>query len=283
MNEKKESASKKLGRFLGKKAVEAGNIINREITKAGRIAREEFKDFDIGNVVVEPIKRHSKEESRVQFTRRVRPMKTYTQANRTVQFFSRNPDKKVMNPGIDGMVSFSILITPVALLLGILIIFLDFNVLLAMILFFLYILLVAIPGAYLGLDAIFAGARSVIMGGTTTIVAIIRGFFEFCYLMIRGLGELALLVFSGMFGFLRGAFDTFADYVVFAIVYILSAGGLWALSLLIDLPRIIQDTPRLAGYEIIVLGFIILLPALLPASIAHRYWLIWKINRETPS
>lgn len=283
MNEKKESTSKKLGRFLGKKAVNAGNIINREITKAGKVAREEFKDFDIGNVVVEPIKRHRSEESRVQFTRRVRPTKTYTQANRTVQFFSRNPDKKEMNPGIDGMVSFSILITPIAFLLGVLIIFLDFDILLAILLFFLYMLFVAIPGAYLGLDAIFTGARSVITGGTATVVAISRGFLEFCYLMIRGLGELALLVFSGLFGFLRGTFDTVADYIVFFVVYALSAASLWAISILINLPTIIQDTPRLAGYEIIVLGFIILLPALLPASIAHRYWLLWKLDRQSPS
>lgn len=275
MNEKKESTSKKLGRFLGKKAVDAGNIINREITKAGKVAREEFKDFDIGNVVVEPIKRHRNEESRVQFTRRVRPTKTYMQANRTVQFFSRNPDKKVMNPGIDGMVSFSILVVPIAFILGILMLFFDFNEVLAVLLFFLYMLFVAIPGAYLGLDAIFAGARSVVMGGTATVVAIFRGFLEFCYLMIRGLGELALLIFSGMFGFLRGAFDTVSDYIVFGIVYILSAGVLWFL--------LITVFPDLANRSIIVVGFIILLPALLPASIAHRYWLLWKLNRQSPS
>lgn len=275
MSEKKESTSKKLGRFLGKKVVEAGSIINREITKAGKVAREEFKDFDIGNVVVEPIKRHTKEESRVQFTRRVRPTKTYTQANRTVQFFSRNPEKKVMNPGIDGMVSFSILIVPIALILGILILFFSFNEILAVLLLFLYMILVAIPGAYLGLDSIIAGARSVIKGGTTTMVAVSRGFVEFCYLMIRGLGELALLVFSEMFGFLKEAFVTFSDYVVFSVVYIISAGGIGLIML--NLPL------ELETKSIIVLGFVILLPALLPASIAHRYWLIWKLNQQTKS
>jgi len=274
MSEKKESTSKKLGRFLGKKAVEAGSIINREITKAGKVAREEFKDFDIGNVVVEPIKRHRKEESRVQFTRRVRPTKTFTQANRTVQFFSRNPEKKVMNPGIDGMVSFSILIVPIALILGILILF-NFNEILAVLLLFLYMIFIAIPGAYLGLDSILAGARSVIKGGTTTMVAVSRGFVEFCYLMIRGLGELALLVFSGMFGFLKEAFVTFSDYVVFSVVYIISAGGIGLLMLTLPL--------ELETKSIIVLGFLILLPALLPASIAHRYWLIWKLNQQTKS
>lgn len=275
MSEKKESTSKKLGRFLGKKAVEAGSIINREITKAGKVAREEFKDFDIGNVVVEPIKRHRKDESRVQFTRRVRPTKTFTQANRTVQFFSRNPEKKVMNPGIDGMVSFSVLIVPIALILGILILFFDFSEVLAVLLLFLYMILVAIPGAYLGLDSIVAGARSVIKGGTTTMVAVSRGFVEFCYLMIRGLGELALLVFSGMFGFLKEAFVTFSDYVVFSVVYIISAGGIGLIML--NLPL------ELETKSIIVLGFIILLPALLPASIAHRYWLIWKLNQQAKS
>ena len=274
MNEKKESTSKKLGRFLGKKAVDAGNIINREITKAGKIARDEFKDFDIGNVVVEPIKRHRGEESRIQFTRRVRPTKTYTQANRTVQFFSRNPDKKEMNPGYDGMVSFSILVVPIALILGVLLLF-GLDELLAILIFILYLLFIAIPGAYLGLDAIFAGARSVVVGGTATVVAIFRGFLEFCYLMIRGLGELALLVFSGMFGFLREVFDTASDYIVFGVVYIISAGALWFI--------LITVLPDLANKSIIVLGFIILLPALLPSSIAHRYWLLWKLNRQSPT
>ena len=129
MNEKKESTTKKLGRLLGKKAVDAGHIIDREIRKAGKVAKDEFKEFDITNVIVEPLKR-PKDESIVQFTRRTRPTKTYTQANRTVQFFSRNPEKKEMNPGIDGLVSFSLLIVPFAVLIGALIIFLKLKMLL---------------------------------------------------------------------------------------------------------------------------------------------------------
>ena len=40
MSDKEESATKKLGRFLGKKAVEASKILDREVKKAGKIARE---------------------------------------------------------------------------------------------------------------------------------------------------------------------------------------------------------------------------------------------------
>ncbi len=269
MKDEKESKTKKLGRFLGKKAVEAGNIINQEIQKAGKIAKDEFKDFDITNVIVEPIKK-PKNESRIEFTRRARPTKTYTQANRTVQFFSRNPDEREMNPGIDGLVSFSILIAPFAVLLGFLILFTDFNEILAIMLFLIYLLLVAIPGAYLGLDSILAGARSVIMGGTTTFIAIIRGIFEFFYLLIRGFAELFIIIFNNLFGFLKGAFDTFADYLVFTIVYIISAGAIW----------LFLSTIQLETTSIIVLGFIVLLPALLPASVAHRFWMLWKLDKR---
>lgn len=274
MNEKKESATKKLGRFLGKKAVDAGHIIDREIRKAGKIARDEFKEFDVGNIVVKPTER-PKNESVVHFTRRARPTKTYTQANRTVQFFSRNPDKKEMNPGIDGLVSFSILIAPFALLIGALIIFTDFNEILAIILLFLYAILIAIPGAYLGLDAIFAGARSVIKGGTTTAIAIFRGFFEFISLMIQGIAELFLLVINGLFGFAKGAFDTLADYIVFVGVYTLFAIGIYFFLQFLEINQI--------SSSFIVLGFLVLLPALLPASIAHRYWLLWRLNRQSVS
>ena len=90
--------------------------------------------------------------------------------------------------------------------------------------------------------------------------------------MIRGFGELAVLILSGMFGFLRGAFDTVSDYIVFGFVYVLSTGVFWFL--------LIALIPELVNKSVIVVGFIILLPALLPASIAHRYWLLWKLNKQ---
>jgi hypothetical protein len=273
MKDKEESKTKKLGRFLGKKAVEAGNIIDKELKKAGKIAREEFKEFDIGNVVVEPSKK-PKGESRIQFTRRARPIKTYAQANRTVQFFSRNPEKKEMNPGIDGLVSFSILIVPFAVLIGLLIIT-GLNELLAIFLLFLYAILIAIPGAYLGIDSIIAGAQSVIRGGTTTIVAIARGFVEFLTLLARGIVELFLLFINAFFGFAKGAFETLSDYVIFLVVYTVFAGAIWLL--------IVNLLPPDYNISLILLGFIVLLPALLPASVAHRYWLIWRLNRKSTS
>lgn len=269
--EKKESTTKKLGRFLGKKAVDAGHIIDRELRKAGKIARDEFKDFDITNVTVEAPKK-PKGESIVHFTRRARPTKTYTQANRTVQFFSRNPEKKEMNPGIDGLVSFSILIVPFAVLIGALIILGILNELMAIFLLFLYAILIAIPGAYLGLDSILAGARSVIKGGTATVMAIFRGFFEFISLLLQGIAELCLLLLNGLFGFAKGAFETLADYIVFIGVYIIFAGVIYIFLQLINIDQITTS--------FIVLGFLVLLPALLPASIAHRYWLLWRLNRQ---
>ncbi len=274
MSEKKDSATKKLGKFLGKKVVDAGNIIDREIRKAGKVARDEFKEFDVGNIVVEPTKK-PKGESIVRFTRRARPTKTYTQANRTVQFFSRNPEKKEMNPGIDGLVSFSILIVPFAILIGFLIITNIIDEIVAIVLLFFYAILIAIPGAYLGLDSIVAGARSVIKGGTTTLVAIIRGFAEFMYLMLQGIAELFLLVINGLFGFAKGAFDTLADYVIFIGVYSIFAIGIYFVLQFLNISQI--------SGSIIILGFLVLLPALLPASIAHRYWLIWRLNRQSAS
>jgi hypothetical protein len=266
MSEKDESTTKKLGRFFGKKAVEAGNIINREMKRAGKIAREEISDIDFGNVVVKPSQK-PKNESYIRFTRRERPTKTYTQAHRTVQFFTRNPDKKEMNPGIDGLVSFSILMTPIALIIGSLILFTDLNEFIALFLLFMYTLFIAIPGAYLGLDSILAGARSVILGGAS----VFRGFLEFIKLIFKGVIELGILMLNSMFGFLKGAFDTVADYVVFIIVYVIFAGGIWVILLSLQLEL----------ETLVVLGLMVLIPALLPASIAHRYWLIWRLGRNS--
>lgn len=274
MSKEKESTTKKLGRLLGKKVVDAGNIIDKEIRKAGKIAKDEFKEFDITNITVTPPEK-PKGESIVHFTRRARPTKTYTQANRTVQFFSRNPNKKEMNPGIDGLVSFSILIVPFAVFIGALIIFEILDELLAIFLLFLYAILIAIPGAYLGLDAIFAGARSVIKGGTTTLIAMFRGFGEFISLMLQGIAELCILLVNGLFGFAKGAFDTFSDYVVFIGVYTFFAVGIYFFLQVININQITSS--------FIILGFLVLLPALLPASIAHRYWLLWRLNRQSAS
>jgi len=270
MNEKKESTTKKIGRFIGKKAVDASRLIDHEMRKAGRIAREELKDLDIGNIIVEPIKR-PKNESRIQFTNRTRPTKTYTQANKTIQFFSRNPEKEVMNPGIDGLVSFSLLIAPFAALVGILILVIDFPKTIAILLLFLYTLLIAIPGAYLGVDAILAGARSVIVGSTTTIMMMLRGFGEFIFLMAKGFVELCVLLLTNIFGFARGAFETITDYIAFILVYGIFTVGLWILLLNIGLET----------SDFIIISFIVLLPALLPASIAHRYWVLWRMNRRS--
>ncbi|MFX0185946.1 MAG: hypothetical protein ACFE95_22910 [Candidatus Hodarchaeota archaeon] len=274
MTEEKESRTKKLGRFLGKKVVDAGHIIDREIRKAGKIARDELKELDIANVVVEPPKK-PKNESTIHFTRRARPTRTYAHANRTIQFFARNPEKKEMNPGIDGLVSFSILIAPFAVLIGGLIIFTNLDEIVALLLLFLYAILVAIPGAYLGLDSILAGARSVIKGGTTTLIAISRGFIEFLILMVQGIAELFILLINGLFGFAKGAFDTLADYMVFVGVYILFSVGIYFFLQIININQI--------SSSFIVLGFLVLVPALLPASFAHRYWLIWRLNRNSTS
>ena len=268
MTDKEESTTKKLGRFFGKKVVEAGNIINREMKKAGKIARDEIKDVDFSNVVIKPTQR-PKNESYVNFTKRTRPTKTYTQANRTIQFFSRNPDKKEMNPGIDGLVSFSILMTPFAVLIGLSIYFKILNEFLALFLLLMYMIFIAIPGAYLGLDSIFAGARSVIMGGAS----VFRGFLEFLRLLIQGIIELGIVMINGLFGFARDAFETVADYVVFIVVYILFSGSIWIFLLSLNLEL----------ETLMLFGLLVLIPALLPASIAHRYWLIWKLGRQNSS
>ncbi len=268
MSDKEESTTKKLGRFFGKKVVEAGNIINREMKKAGKIARDELSDVDFSNVVIKPSQR-PKNESYVNFTKRTRPTKTYTQANRTIQFFSRNPEKKEMNPGIDGLVSFSILMTPFAVLIGLLIYLINLDEFLALILLFMYTIFIAIPGAYLGVDSIFAGARSVIMGGAS----VFRGFLEFMKLLFQGIIELGILMLNGLFGFAKDAFETVADYVIFIVVYALFSGSIWIILLSLNLEL----------ETLLLFGLLVLIPALLPASIAHRYWLIWKLGREAKS
>ncbi|MHA2239887.1 MAG: hypothetical protein ACXAB2_16225, partial [Candidatus Hodarchaeales archaeon] len=67
------------------------------------------------------------------------------------------------------------------------------------------------------------------------------------------------------------AFETVADYVIFLIVYVLFSGSIWIILLSLNLEL----------ETLLLFGLLVLIPALLPASIAHRYWLIWKLGRET--
>ena len=117
-DKKDESTSKKIGKFLSKTVFDASKIA---YDKTRKIAKEElFGSEDIEKIQVKRPERPSN-TGRVKFVSSMKPMKTYSQGMRTVDFFKRNPEKDSLMPSIDGLVSFSVLLAPFALLLGLLI------------------------------------------------------------------------------------------------------------------------------------------------------------------
>lgn len=270
-DKKDESTSKKIGKFLSKTVFDASKIA---YDKTRKIAKEEiFGSEDIENIQVKRPERPT-DTGRVKFASRVKPMKTYSQGMRTVDFFKRNPEKESLVPSIDGLVSFSVLLAPFALLLGLLLLSNLINEGIAFILLILYLLFIAIPGGYLGLDAILAGVRSAITGGITTATSIVKGIFEFFLFFLRGLVELFLLFVNSLFGFARDAFQTIADYLVFGAVYLLFVAGIVLFAMNINLWEQLSSS-------LFLLSFVVLLPSLLPASLAHRQYLLWKLNKNS--
>ena len=110
-----------------------------------------------------------KEQSRRKFAQKQKPTRTYTQAARWIYQEDQSPQKKqekdtkkpLLHPGFDGIISFSLLLVPFTILLGILLVVAPgIDEFLLIILLIFYTLLIALPGAYLGLDAIYYGGKS---------------------------------------------------------------------------------------------------------------------------
>src|SRR3990172_8223778 len=228
-----------------------------------------------------------KGESTRKFTVSNRPTRSFVQAARNVRFWNNNPEfvpkeqgdiradsssflsdkafgrnSVTVVPGIDWLVSFSVLLVPAAVLLGILaIVFISVPEIVWFWILIIYAVLVALPGAYLGLDATIAALQF----GGETIKFGIRGFFGAVKIFFQGLIELTILAFNSIF-------QSVVEYGVFVVFYITSVTLLFVL---------IDSLP--GPLSVTVLLLLVLIPSLLPAAFVYRYWQIYRFKREFPT
>ncbi len=253
-SDKKISMKKKLGLL----ALDATKVI---ATEASRYALESIKQaIQKGEKIEVRPPQKPKNQSTFQFVRQVRPIKAYTQAKRTIEFVEKHPDATNIKPGLDGLVSFSLLLVPAAVILGLLLLQGIVNEFMVLFLLMLYVIFIAIPGGYLGIDGLAAGAKGVLDGFV---------------LFFKTMWELGVLALSGLamlfFGFAKGAFTVIEDYIGFLSVFLLSSVGLYFLF------------DSLTGGKVSSSVFLILLlvvfPALFPASLIHRQYKLWKLQQ----
>ena len=327
-DDKKKDKSSQVGRIAGKMFVDASKLVFKtaadEVEKKvsfsrpvedeekpypSRKAREMLRDVIKSDerVVVAPPERPDGVTTR-KWRRESKPTRTFVQGSRTVEVVKKrsldptSPEFS-LNPGIDGLVSFSVLMFPAAVVSGAILILVALflrsggwtglpltTVLTTVILFLilpgmgLYTLFIAIPGAYLGIDAMYYGSKQVVMGGATTVKVLGLGIIEMCRLFLLGLYEVAMIFVDGLFGFARGAFESLEDYWAFTSVYAIFTIAFSAVIIIIVMAVGLEFMFQVPG--IFILGFLILImgffPALFPASIAHRAWKQrqWRIQRE---
>jgi len=241
---------------LAKSAIDASKIIVGAV--AVKAADEIVKHLNYPE--------RPKNQSRREFARKRKPTKTYTQAARWLKQeknqLNRNiqqNDTTILRPGIDGLISFSILLAPFTIFLGLLFISGVEEIFLIIILT-LYVLLIAIPGSYLGLDAIFYGGKTFVAEGGRTFWAMIVIFW-------RGLVELFYIFTNLITQIFRETFREAQEYWVFTFVYIGSALSLW-----VFFSQVISFS------SITAIILFVVIPALLPASLLHGLWTnyLWK-------
>ncbi len=260
-NSRKKGISKKMSmkKKIGLLALDATKVI---ATEAGRYALDNIKQaIQRGEKVEVRPPEKPKNQSTFQFVRNVRPVKTYTQARRTVEFVEKHPEANMVKPGLDGLVSFSLLLVPAALILGLMLLQDWIDETIAFFLLVLYVLFVAIPGGYLGIDGLAAGAKGVLDG---------------FLLFFKTLWELGILTLSGLvallFGFAKGAFNVLEDYIGFLSVFILSAVGLYFLFEYLF--------PGKVSSSLFLLLLMVIFPALFPAALIHRQYKLWRLQQQ---
>ncbi|MHA1990538.1 MAG: hypothetical protein ACW981_09900 [Candidatus Hodarchaeales archaeon] len=285
-----ESKAKKKDNSFSKKAIDASKVL------VGTLAVKAVDE--ISKIVVDYPKK-PKDVSRREFSK-TKPTKSFTKAARTVKFWENNPEfipqseekrgesgeykqkrrffdpdysqqknvqKYSVVPGLDGLVSFSILLAPFAILLGIINQLFKDNLFIDILLWFLlfiYILFIALPGAYLGLDAIRDGTKALLVNSGATIKFGLKGIYYFFKIFFQGIYELFVLFFASFF---ENAFD----YWVFITSYVVSFIILF----------LVADTIFVGGIAPFTLFVLVIIPALLPASVLHRYWMLFRFNRRT--
>jgi hypothetical protein len=169
-------------------------------------------------------------------------------------------------PGMDGIASFTILLVPFALFLGLLKILIPTlpGLLLIWILIF-YSLLIALPGSYLGIDAMLEGSKELLAAGGETIKFGAKGVLLMIKIFIQGLIELVLLL-------IKYIMDNIWDYWILVGSYIFSLVTLW---------YIFNSISLLSSISTMIL--LVIIPALLPSALLHRQWLIYRFNKQLNS
>lgn len=222
-------------------------------------------------------------KSRREFARE-KPTKTFTQAARwvhDVKSTEKKEDKKkgtvftkhdsgepLLRPGMDGLISFSLIVAPFAIILGLLFSQDIISVGALLILFIAYIAFIAVPATYLGLDAIYYGAKE----STEVLKFGSRIFIQALILLWKGFVELVLLFLNFLFTIIRAAFEGTREYWAFFLTYVLTIGVLSMIVtqfLTIDLGEV---------DSVILILTLVLIPGLLPASLIHGLWtsLLWR-------
>ncbi|MHA1167947.1 MAG: hypothetical protein ACTSP4_06520 [Candidatus Hodarchaeales archaeon] len=290
---------------LGKLAFDASkSIVSATARAAGRKVWDEVKN--VKDMTVEEIKKtpvlknisinrndfqeRPEDVRRREFYVKTRPTRSYTQSVRTIHHAfraaehgdpkrrkevrkERRPKDPAITPGMDGLLSFSILMAPFAILLGILYVAIPNIEPLLFILFVFYLLLIAIPGAYLGVDAIFYGARYTIIGGAETARFFGVAVIEMIKILVLGIWELFMFFLTALFGFAKGAFDSFESWWAFVFSYTVSALILY-FGISYGFPSIAAD------FSLTKVLLLVLLPSLLPAAFAHRQWSLYRYRRR---
>ena len=266
-NKKKPSTAEKIGRIaLGTGKIAISELIEKA-TKEINAGKEKVR-------VSYPVRPEN--ESRVKFVKKVRPAKTYVNANRNVSIWESFSNKKenigkhsipFIEPSNDGLVSFSLLLAPVAFLLGLIYALNIYrNQFGLFFLLLIYILFVAIPGSYLGLSAVIATGKTAIYGGKETL----RFFVEVIHVFIRGLWELIFLAVTNIWTFIFRYWAFSLTYLISCSILFFGVNAVWS-----DI-----EVNNILSFSFI---FLILLPALFPASIAHRQWVIHDYKKKYKS
>ena len=186
-----------------------------------------------------------------------------TETSQTQTKFSHN-DNPPISPGLDGIFSFIILLAPVAFVLGIIYYYLHVNDLLILWILGIYILFIAIPGSYLGLDAMRAGTIMLLRESQSTIKFGIKSIWLTIKLFFQAIAELVIIASNFVL-------NNIQDYWVLVLSYCISV------VLLFYIMQMILVSTTLS---LLALVMLVVIPAMFPAVLFHRWWILYRFNKN---
>lgn len=169
-----------------------------------------------------------------------------------------------ITPGLDGIFSFIILLAPVAFVLGIINYYVHISDLLIIWILAIYIIFIAIPGSYLGLDAMRAGTIMLLRESQSTIKIGIKSIWMAIKLFFQAIIELIIITVNFII-------NNIQDYWVLVLTYLVSIGILFF---------IIQAILANTTLSLLTLFMLVVIPAMFPAVIFHRWWILYRFNKN---